>query len=51
MASEQRQTLVAKQAEQLLELLQQNTRLTERVEELSQHIAKLTIEMHGRVVQ
>jgi len=51
MASEQRQTLAAKQAEQLLELLQQNTRLTERVEELSQHIAKLTIEMHGRVVQ
>ncbi len=51
MASEQRQELAAHQSGQLLELLQQNTQLTELVKELSQRIEALTIEMHGRVVQ
>ncbi len=50
-ASEQRQTVAAQQAEQLLELLKQNTQLTELVKDLSQRIETLTIEMHGRVVQ
>jgi uncharacterized membrane protein len=51
MASEQRETLAAQQAGQIMELLQQNTQLTELVKELSQRIEALTIEMHGKVVQ
>lgn len=35
----------------MMELLQQNTQLTEVVKELSQRIETLTIEMHGKVVQ
>lgn len=50
-ASEQRQALAAQQTAQLLELLQQNTRLTELVRELSQRIEVLTREVHGKVVQ
>ena len=38
LASEQRQALAAQQAGQLLELLQQNTQLTELIKELSQRI-------------
>jgi hypothetical protein len=34
-----------------LELLQQNTVLTELVKELSQHIEALTLDMHGKDVQ
>ena len=34
-----------------LELLQQNTQLTELVKELSQRIEVLTKEMHGKFVQ
>ena len=49
-ASEQRQTLAAQQTEQLLELLHQNTQLTEAVKEMSQRIETLTFEMHGKVV-
>lgn len=51
MASEQRQALAAQQAGQLMELLQQNTQLTELVKELSQRIEALTIDMHSKVVQ
>jgi uncharacterized membrane protein len=36
---------------QMLELLQQNTRLTEVVKELTQRIETLTVEMHRHVVQ
>lgn len=50
MASEQRQTLAEQQASQLMELLQQNTQVTEFVKELSRRIETLTIEMHGKVV-
>jgi hypothetical protein len=39
------------QTSQLLELLRQNTELTELVRALSQRIETLTIEMHGKVVQ
>ncbi len=49
-ASEQRQILAAQQGGQLLELLQQNTKLTEVVKELSQRIEVLTSEMHGKVI-
>ncbi len=51
MASEQRQLLAVQQAAQLLDLLQQNTKLTELVKELSQRIEALTIEMHSKVVK
>jgi uncharacterized membrane protein len=51
MASEQRETLAAQQAGQMMELLQQNTQLTELVKELSQRIEVLTIDMHSKVVQ
>lgn len=48
-ASEQRQADAASHAEQMLELLQRNTQLTEAVHELSQRIEKLTVEMNSRV--
>jgi len=51
LAGEQRQALAAQQTNQLLELLQQNTKLTELVRELSQRIETLTIEMHSKVVR
>jgi uncharacterized membrane protein len=51
MASEQRETLAAQQTDHLLELIQQNTQLTELVKELSQRIEALTIDMHDKVVQ
>jgi uncharacterized membrane protein len=51
LASEQRQTLAEQQTLQLMELLQQNTQLTELVRDLSQRIEVLTREMHGKVVQ
>ncbi len=50
LAAEQRQTLAARQTEQLMELLQQNTQLTEFVRELSQRIETLTLELHDKVV-
>jgi uncharacterized membrane protein len=51
LASEQRQTFAAQQTAQLMELLQQNTQLTELVRDLSQRIEALTLEMHGKVIQ
>ncbi len=51
MAVDQRQALAAQQTGQLLELLQQNTELTELVKELSQRIEALTLDMHSKVVQ
>jgi uncharacterized membrane protein len=50
-AAEQRQDLAAQQASQLLDLLQQNTQLTEMVKNLAQRIEELTIEMHSKVFQ
>jgi uncharacterized membrane protein len=49
-ASEQRESQAAQQTVQMLELLRQNTQLTELVRDLSQRIEGLTIEMHGKVV-
>jgi uncharacterized membrane protein len=50
-ASEERQRLAAQQTTQLVELLGQNTRLTQLTNELSERIAQLTAEMHSRLVQ
>ena len=49
-ASEERQRLAAQQTTQLVELVGQNTRLTELTNVLSERIAQLTAEMHSRVV-
>jgi uncharacterized membrane protein len=51
MAAEQRQELAAQQAGQIMELLRQNTQLTELVKELSQRIETLTVDMHSKVIQ
>ena len=51
LANEQRLALAAKQGAQLVELLQQNTKLTEVTHELSQRIETLTREMHGKLVR
>jgi uncharacterized membrane protein len=50
-ASEQRQALAADEMGRLKDLLEQNTRLTELVKDLSQRIELLTEEMHHKVVQ
>ena len=49
LAAEQRQAVAAQQSGQIIELLQQNTQLTELVKELSQRIEALTIDMHNNV--
>jgi uncharacterized membrane protein len=45
-----RQELAMRQSAQLLELLDQNTRLTQMTQELSQRIVALTDEIHRKVV-
>jgi uncharacterized membrane protein len=47
----QRQILAAERTAQLLELMRQNTMLTELTQKLSQRIEELTSEMHQRMVQ
>jgi uncharacterized membrane protein len=47
----QRQALAEQQGAKLLELLEQNTQLTEMVKDLAQRIEGLTQEMHSKVVQ
>jgi len=49
-ASAERQRLAAQQTEQLVELVNQNTRLTELTNTLSERIEQLTAEMHSHVV-
>ena len=49
-ASSERQLLAAQQTAQLVELVNQNTRLTELTNTLSERIAQLTAEMHSHVV-
>lgn len=49
--NDERLALAAKQAEQMVLLLQQNTRLTELTQQLSQRIEVLTIEMHDKMLQ
>ncbi|MDK9707580.1 MAG: DUF1003 domain-containing protein [Desulforhopalus sp.] len=50
LASEQRQVLANQQTAQLMELLQQNTQLTEITKDLSLRIEALTKEIHGKFV-
>lgn len=50
-ASMERQTLAAEQTAVLVELMNQNTRLTELTADLSKRIEMLTAEMHARLVQ
>jgi uncharacterized membrane protein len=51
LAAAQRQALAAKETEQLLVLMRQNTELTGLVRELSQRIEAMTVEMHQKVIQ
>jgi uncharacterized membrane protein len=48
LASEQREVLAGEQTTKLLELMEQNTRLTEVVRDLSERIERLTAEIHSR---
>ena len=50
-ASEERQNLAAKQASLLVELIQQNTKLTEITKVLTERVEALTAEMHTRLVK
>ncbi|WP_160285985.1 DUF1003 domain-containing protein [Pseudomonas knackmussii] len=49
-ASEERQALAEQNGARLIELLQQNTELTELTRQLAARIEQLTVEVHGRVV-
>lgn len=48
-ASEERQLLAEKQTATLVELVIQNTQLTETTRDLTQRIEALTLELHGRL--
>jgi len=50
-ASEERQNLACHQTTLLVDLLQQNTQLTEIIKQLTQRIESLTAEMHAKVVR
>ena len=49
-ASEQRAALAANQTALLVEMLRQNTQLTETVKALTEHVEALTREVHQRVL-
>lgn len=50
-SSEQRMALAVKETGQLLVLMNQNTELTKVVQELSQRIEAMTMEMHSKMVK
>lgn len=50
-ASEERQALAVRQTAMLLELVQQNTALTEVARALTKRVEKLTVEVHKKIVQ
>jgi uncharacterized membrane protein len=50
-ANEERQAQAAKQADQLVALLEQNTQLTEITRQMSERIEALTLEVHGQLAQ
>lgn len=50
-AAEQRQELAARQTEQLVALLAQNTALTELTKQMSERIEALTLELHNKLAQ
>lgn len=47
----ERQAQAEQTTRQLLELLEQNTRLTEMTKQLTEHIESLTCEMHEHLVR
>ncbi len=49
-ASEEREALAAKQQALLLEMMEQNTRLTETIKSLTERVEQLTVEVHQSVV-
>jgi uncharacterized membrane protein len=49
-ASEERQAMAAQQTAQMVELLKQNTELTETTRQLSLRVEALTREVHARIV-
>ncbi len=49
-ASEERVALAAQQQAQLLEMMQQNTQLTETIKLLTERVEQLTAEIHGTIV-
>ncbi len=49
-ASAEREIIAAQQADQMLELLQQNTELTKSTQELSKKIENLTMELHTKIL-
>ncbi|WP_259460610.1 DUF1003 domain-containing protein [Paraburkholderia sp. BL23I1N1] len=49
MASEQRQALAARQTEQLVALLEQNTQLTTLTKQMSERIEALTLELRDKI--
>src|SRR5258708_28681991 len=50
-AGEQRQAFAAQQTAQVLQLLAHNTQLPEPVQNLTQHVDMITVEIHGSIVQ
>jgi uncharacterized membrane protein len=50
-AMEQRQMLAVEQNEKLMELLRQNTELTTLIQNLSQRIETMTVEVHNKLVK
>ncbi|TDP59735.1 DUF1003 domain-containing protein [Roseateles toxinivorans] len=50
-ANEQRLLIASQQADQMLELLRQNTQLTELTRQLTERIEGLTVEMHQHLLQ
>ena len=49
-ASEERQALAVKQTALLVEMVQQNTLLTESIKALTERVEALTIDVHKRVI-
>jgi uncharacterized membrane protein len=49
-ASAERQDVAARQTAVLLEMVKQNTQLTEIIKTLTERVETLTIEVHGRIV-
>jgi uncharacterized membrane protein len=49
--SNERATLAAKQTDLLVEMMQQNTQLTETVKALTERVESLTLEVHGAVIR
>ena len=50
-ASEEREKLAAIQTAHLIELIKQNTKLTEVTQELSKRIETLTLELHAKILK